>query len=354
MTLYDRIADLPVQIESVDLELLERETSSQQARTTTHITLHGDGTTGTGEDVTYTNDAHYQLVSDADLSWLPGEYSFDDLSATLADQSLFPIDPPERDVFRNYRQWGFESAALDLALAQADTNLGTQLDRDYHPVRFVVSTRLGDPARFDRIETLLSINPDLEFKLDPTSDWADDLLDALAATRAVRILDFKGHYTGTSVDQPPDPDLYERVLAAFPDAIIEDPALTDDTTPLLTDHYPRVSFDAPVTSVPAIRSLPVSPNWLNIKPSRFGTINSLLDAIEYCESSDITMYGGGQFELGVGRAHLHTLASLFYPTSPSDIAPRRYNEPALGRTLPTSPLSLAESPIGMDWPRTAT
>jgi hypothetical protein len=38
------------------------------------------------------------------------------------------------------------------------------------------------------------------------------------------------------------------------------------------------------------------------------------------------MYGGGQFELGKGRQHIHSIASIFYPESNSDIAPRNYND----------------------------
>ncbi len=42
----------------------------------------------------------------------------------------------------------------------------------------------------------------------------------------VRSLDFKALYTGTLVDTRPDPALYERCLAAWPDARIEDPVRT--------------------------------------------------------------------------------------------------------------------------------
>jgi hypothetical protein len=35
-------------------------------------------------------------------------------------------------------------------------------------------------------------------------------------TGAVRTLDFKGHYEGTEVENPPDPGLYERLLEALP------------------------------------------------------------------------------------------------------------------------------------------
>ena len=62
MTLYDRLEDLPVSIDSYDLELYERETSSEFARTTSVVRLHGGGETGTGEDVTYEPEAHHAVV----------------------------------------------------------------------------------------------------------------------------------------------------------------------------------------------------------------------------------------------------------------------------------------------------
>jgi len=100
----------------------------------------------------------------------------------------------------------------------------------------------------------------------------------------------------------------------------------------------RLSFDAPIHSVADVRALPVEPGWLNIKPSRFGTIERLLECIEHCAANGIQMYGGGQFELGVGRRHIQVLASVFYPEGPNDVAPREYNlgEPRAG--LPQSPL----------------
>jgi hypothetical protein len=50
------------------------------------------------------------------------------------------------------------------------------------------------------------------------------------------------------------------------------------------------------------------------------------------------MYGGGQFELGVGRRHIQVLASLFYPSGPNDVAPSEYNAGGPRAGLPRSPL----------------
>ncbi|PSQ19279.1 hypothetical protein BRD00_03335 [Halobacteriales archaeon QS_8_69_26] len=346
--MYDGIADLPVRIDSVELSTLERETSSDFTRVSTVIEFHGDGATGRGEDVTYDAGDHRTLVA-ADPDWgLTGEWTFDEFSAHLDDVDLFP-EPPESETARHYRRWGVESAALDLALRQAGESLGSVLDRTYDPVRFVASTRLGDPPTIDRVEEFLSVDPTLEFKLDPTPGWTPDLIDRLADTGRVRVLDLKGAYEGTSVDNPPDPDLYGRVLAGFPDAVVEDPALTDDTRPLFDGHRDRVAWDHPITGVESVESLPFEPSWLNVKPSRFGTVESLLATISYCEERGIRTYGGGQFELGPGRDQIQALAALFYPDAPNDVAPSAYNDPEISGDLPSSPLDPPEDVVGIGW-----
>jgi len=344
--------DLPVSITSLSTNQYERETS-QFTRVTTEISLSGDGETGRGEDVTYEADAHDDLA-DTGVPDLTGEYTLAEFSKRVADALLFP-SPPERSVSRHYRQWALESAALDLALRQQETDLATLLTRRREPVRFVTSMRLGDPPTTERINTLRERVSGVEFKLDPTQAWDDTLVATLADTDRVRILDLKGHYENTDVDSPADPELYERVIEGFPEAIIEDPALTATTQPLFEAEAvrSRVSWDEPIESLADVQSLPWEPDWLNIKPSRFGSLESLFATLTYCEREGIRCYGGGQFELGVGRGQLQLLASLFYPDGPNDIAPRVYNEPTVGDTLPPSPLSPPPTVRGFRWDTTA-
>ncbi|WP_254545567.1 hypothetical protein [Halomarina pelagica] len=348
MALFDRLADLSLVIEDHDRSTRTRATSSGFDRTTTTFALRGGGETGMGEDVTYDAEDHERLSErglDADFT---GEYTFAEFSASLDDEALFP-EPPERETGYHYRRWAVESAALDLALRQADTDLASALDRTYAPVRFVVSTRLGEPPSAARVEALLDAYPDTEFKLDPTSDWGDDLVDALAATGRVRIVDLKGQYHGTEVDQTPDPALYRRVVEGFPEAVVEDPALVEGTEPIVRDAADRVSWDAPITGVESVRDLPFEPSWLNVKPSRFGTVESLLDTVEYALDREMALYGGGQFELGVGRGQVQALASILYPDGPNDVAPGAYNDPDVPGGLPTSPLAPPDEPSGFRW-----
>jgi len=349
MSMYDRVADLSLTVEGYELDRRERETSSDFTRATTTVGLRGAGHEGRGEDVTYDTPDHDALAAgfDADLA---GEYTLDSFSAMLDDVDLWP-EPPQREPSRHYRRWAFESAALDLALRQAGTDLGAALERTSDPVRFVVSTRLsegpdGRPSP-ERVQGWLDADPEMEFKLDPTPDWDDAVVETLAATDAVRVVDLKGLYEGTEVDTPADPDFYRRIVEGFPDAVIEDPRLTDDTRPVFEGHEDRLSWDYPITGVESVEALPVDPEWLNCKPSRFGTVESLFDFIDYCEREGISLYGGGQFELGVGRDHVQALASLCYPDGPNDVAPGGYNDPGVSTDLPTSPLSPPADPAGI-------
>ncbi len=347
--LYDHVAGLDLRIDDYDLERYERDTSSGFTRATTVVSLHGDGETGRGEDVTYDNDAHDAFLDEpADLP-VTGTYTLGEFSELLSGVDLFFGEEPGQAIFHNYRRWALESAALDLALKQAGTDLAARLDRSYDPVRFVVSTRLEDPPTGDRVLEWLDRNPELEFKLDPTSEWTDEVVERLAATGAVRTLDLKGQYHGTTVDQPADPELYGRVVEGFPEALIEDPELNGETRPLFDGEEARVTWDYPIRGVETVEALPWEPEWLNIKPSRFGSVESLLETVDYCRERGIRMFGGGQFELDVGREHIHAMASLFYPDAPNDVAPSAYNDPDPSGDLPTSPLAPPSEPNGFEW-----
>ncbi len=258
-----------------------------------------------------------------------------------------PGGPPEHDGYRQYRRWAFESAALDLALRQAGLSLAAALGRTPAPVRFVVSRRLPKPPTVEPLRAILRVFPDTTFKLDPTSDWTEQTVAELAELDAVEVLDLKGAYRGTAVDQPPDPRLYRLVAEEFPDAVLEDPDLVEpETAEALAPHHDRISWDAVIHSVPDIEALPFPPRWLNIKPSRFGSCSALFDTYDYCSADGIAMYGGGQFELSVGRNHIQTLASLFHPDGPNDVAPLGYDGPEPEPGTPASPLPPSGSTIG--------
>ena len=197
-----------------------------------------------------------------------------------------------------------------------------------------------------RLRAFLALYPTLRFKLDARPDWTDAIFAELQELGCVDSIDLKGQYSGTVVDNPPDPALYREVIERFPDAWLEDPALTDETVELLDPHAGRVTWDAPIHAVADIEALRWPPRTVNIKPSRFGSVARLFEAYDYCAERGIGAYGGGQWELGVGRGHIQLLAALFHPDTPNDVAPGGYNatEPPAG--LPVSPLTVTARPTG--------
>jgi hypothetical protein len=354
---FDAIADLPLEVESCEFEGLGIDWGAME-RLTTIVKLRGGGQEGVGEDVVYDAIDHIGQQDHGPPAELAGARTFAEFSDHLDTIDLFPAGPPVReDVSRAYRRWAFESAALDLALRQAETNLAEALGREPKPVNFVNSMRLagwqeGERSSIEPLLARLAAYPTLRFKLDPANDWDDELIAALAATGAVDSLDLKGFYKGTPVDVETDPELYAKLIDAFPEAWLEDPDVTDETKPLLDPVHERVTWDAPIHSIADIEAMPWSPpRTVNVKPSRFGAIRNLFAAYDYCEKRGMGAYGGGQSELGQGRGQIQYLASIFHADTPNDVAPSGYNEPekATRPGLPTSPLEPAIEELGFRW-----
>jgi L-alanine-DL-glutamate epimerase-like enolase superfamily enzyme len=348
VSLPDVLARLPLRIEGYELERLQRDVSSDFTRVSTHIRLHGGGEEGIGEDVTYDAEDQDALQAAGPVQPLDGKWTLSAFCNHVATLDLWPR-PALREASVLYRRWAYESAALDLALRQNGMSLHEALGREPKPVTFVVSLRLGKPSTLEPVETRLARYPGLKFKLDPTSDWDEGLIAALVKTEAVDSVDFKGLYVGSIVDQPADPVLYRRVVEAFPDAWIEDPKLTPETQPILDSARDRITWDAIIHTVDDVKALPFAPKMINVKPSRAGGLRSLFALYDYCESHGIRMYGGGQFELGVGRGHIQYLASIFHPDTPNDVAPGGYNDVEPVDGLPASPLPVQAHETGFRW-----
>jgi hypothetical protein len=348
---FDLLADLPLEVDGYVLEGLRAEVSSGFERLSTVVHLTGGGLEGVGEDVVYDAEDHVALqqAGPVHASALSGRFALGEFCELVDALDLFPVTP-KREVSRLYRRWTFHSAALDLALAQAVEPLWKRLDRESRPLTFVVSLRLGEPPTLDPIERRLAKYPTLRFKLDPTSSWTPELIAALVATGAVDSVDFKSLYTGTIVDQPPDPVLYRRVVDAFPNAWIEDPdVVTPETAAVLERHHDRITWDAPIHSIEDIEALPFPPRMVNLKPSRIGGLPKLCATYDYCAEHGIGAYSGGQFELGPGRGQAQYLASLFHPDTPNDLAPAPFNQNDPPAGLPVSPLTPAPAAVGFRW-----
>ncbi len=342
--LWACVADLPLRLEEVALEPLERETPTMTRRCT-HVRLRGAGEEGVGEDVCYEPQDHDALVAWDALPDLRGDWTIAALSARLGALDLFPT-PPAHDVYRRYRRWAFESAALDLALRQAGRPLASVVGRPVPPMTFVSSRGVGDPPDPAVIADLRERSPGLRMKLDLGSAWDADAIEALAPTGAVATVDLKAYYHGTPVDTEIDPEVYALLLDRLPDALLEDAGVTDATRALLAAHPERLTWDVPLLDVAGLDELPFPPTVVNLKPSRVGSLRELSDLYAACRRRGIGVYSGGQTELGAGRGQAQLLAALFHPEGPNDLAPKAFNDAELPAELDRSPLRLRPAATG--------
>jgi L-alanine-DL-glutamate epimerase-like enolase superfamily enzyme len=228
---------------------------------------------------------------------------------------------------------------------QDGRSLSEILSRELRPVRFVNSLGLGDPPTIDTLHARLERYPALRFKLDADARWTAEMVDAIAATGAVDIVDFKGQYDMEVADEALLAQMYELVLERLPDALLEDPHDLPAITPLIAPHAARVSYDAPIHTVADIGATAHAARTVNIKPSRIGSLADLSAIYDHCERQGLRMYSGGMGEAGPGRGQAQLLTSLFHADAPNDIAPSAYNRPSLPDGLAESPLELS-APIG--------
>lgn len=347
---WSRLAALPVAIDGARTEAGASRTASGWVRRTTRIELFdARGRSGAGEDVTYDGDVHLSrapLVLPELGSPAPrgaesdGGFRF---RGTLAEFSR-AIAPLVDRFDGDYLRWGFEAAALDLALVQANTHLGDVIGRNVRPVRFAVSMGLGPNASVTALDEVLAAAPDTRFKIDFSQEYTDHTVERLAESGRVDVLDLKAHYHGSFTGPDPDARLYGNLARALPDAWLEDPSLESACGEALAAHLERVTWDAPLKSLTDVTQLANQPRCINVKPSRFGSLETLCTVLDHCAAHAIACYGGGQFELGVGRRQIQEIAALWYPDGPNDVAPAVYNERPLPVDMPRSPLS-----VGPGW-----
>lgn len=346
---WERLKALPLTVDAVDLSWARLPLGDWE-RVTTIVALQGLGEEGLGEDVNYDADEHEVVRQHGPAFDAVGTWTLGSFCELVGTTDLFPQAPPAHEASRDYRRWAWESAALDLALRQADTDLATALDRTPRPVTFVSSARVGSPPAVANLQPLIDAVPNLRFKLDAGADWDAGFLTELAALDRADCVDFKAFYVGTVVDTDIPPAQAAQIARAVPAATLED-AAPGETTELLAEHDAhRLSWDAPIHSVADIDALPVTPQRMNVKPSRIGSIEELLAVYDYLEELGAEMYGGGQFELSIGRGQIILLASLVHPHGANDTAPVVFHTFKPGGQLPSSPLPAPESLRGFRWP----
>jgi L-alanine-DL-glutamate epimerase-like enolase superfamily enzyme len=341
-SLWSRVADLTLTIAEHRWESVIPPGEPEHGRYILHL---GDGTIeGLGEEVGgIMMDEDGAFLALAPSLPLAGSWTLASFSDHVAGLDLWP-EPPEWDMARRLRRWAFESAALDLALAQSGRSLAEALGRTAGPVRFVNSLGLGDPPSSATIGRRLERYPDLRFKLDAQPSWSASLIAEVAETGRVDVIDFKGRYGIEVEDEAALVAMYREVIVRFPDAILEDPHDLPEVAELLKPHAARLSFDAPIATAADITTTIV-----NVKPSRIGSVRALLDIYDHCEQAGVRMYGGGMGEREVARGQIELLASLFHPDSTNDVAPSPYNLADLPAGLPQSPLVPGARAPGFRW-----
>src|SRR5262249_31792535 len=217
--LWEKVKDLAFEVGDVTMAVAVMPVTPEFERRTTTVHLRremgarSEYWDGLGEDVTYDPSEHEPHR----FPWvdLRGDWTLESLSRHLDETDLFPNGEPGQPAYRDYRRWAFESAALDYALKANGIDIADALERRPQPVRFLCSMHEATLAPW------LELSPELRFKLDPPPEWTDGFVDELAVRDIVDVLDLKGRYTGTPVDNPPDAELYRRVAEAFPNAWIE-------------------------------------------------------------------------------------------------------------------------------------
>jgi hypothetical protein len=323
------IWDLPLEIEGYTLSKL-----TGGERITTLLRLQGGGHEGVGEDVLQDPqdpEAEHNAFKAQKPLPLAGSWTLRSFCEHLATLEQWEREPEWGDFARRLRNWVYESAALDLALRQANLSLQEALGREPRPLTFVNSLGLGDPPSVATIHRRLEMYPSVGFKLDASSDWTPEIIETLAGTGAVKTIDFKGRYGLEIKDEQALGALYDAVVEAFPGAILEDPH--EQFMDRLAGCEDRVSFDAPIARVEDITT-----RIINIKPSRIGSLKPLFEIYAHGEAEGLTMYGGGMGELGPARRQIQLLASIFHPDTPNDVAPPPFNLPDPPPGLPSSPL----------------
>src|SRR4051794_21189528 len=275
-SLWPRLAGLSLVVEACEYDRLHAVLAYEVERVTTQVRLIGAAVDGLGEDVSVFREDGTSLHETRPSLPLEGEWTLGAFCDHLATVALWP-EPPEWDVALRFRNWAFESAALDLALRQAGRPLHDVLGLEPQPVRFVNSLGLGEEPSLEPVRRRLARSPGVRFKLDAEATWSPALVEEIAATGAVDTIDFKGHYGFEAKDPDALGALYDRVLVAFPDAYLEDPHDLPEVAQRLADHLERVSYDAPIGRAEDIGATPLAGRVVNVKPSRIGGLRALLD-----------------------------------------------------------------------------
>ena len=301
MGTYERVADLPLEIERYELEGLSRRFSEEFERRTTVFHLHGGGPRGPGRGRRATTRRSRPLSRSSGRccrSPAPGRSTPSRAISTSStcSRAARPASRSSATTAAGASR-ARRSTSRCARPAARSTRRSAATPRPVTLRRLAAARRAAEhrsgrppPRPLSRARASSSTRrPTGTTRCSSTSP----------RTGSVASIDFKGAYKGTPVDVPTDAGLYQRVAQAFPDAWLEDPDLgPPDAAAVLAPYRDRITWDAPIHSVADVEKLPFAPRTLNCKPSRFGPLRALLEFYDHCEADGIALYGGGQSELG--------------------------------------------------------
>lgn len=324
--LADRLVELSVAIETVDVELggaALQGYDEELPRPTAIVVLRGRGRTGRGECVAWTLAEQERFAGVC-----PGLVPISGQTLGALHDALADAEP--------YHAAAIEAAAIDLGLGQASTNLFALSGRPARPVTFCRSlgrwsvAKAGGPSR--AVQAALAVEPWAHIKIDVDPEgWDESTWRALGLMQRIVVVDFKH---GGTVEQ------VELAHHYLPAAWLEDPpaaalaAKAPWRSRIAVDGYVRITSD--------LDSLPAEPGAINVKPARMGGPIEALRVLERCMRRSWAAYVGGMFEAGPGRVQARVLASLFTADAWNDLAPLE-PEPAI-----PSPLPIPSDFVGFD------
>lgn len=272
--LAEKLGALPVRLESVRCRSGRVALADYPGgRPFTLLALSGQGQTGYGEHVAFSDEAQQAFV-----------HSVEGLLATAAG----PVASIVRAGVGAYDRAALEGALIDLAMRQAGLSLGGLCGVEAAPLRWLRSFA----ARPEGVAGGV--------KVDVDPGWSPAEIEALCRERVV-ILDFK---------ERGDAVLSARLSAAFPEAIFEDP-------PEGCAH-PRVARDRSLLVEADVAAAVGRGEMVNVKAPRLGGFLAALGALAVAGGR---AYFGGMFEAGPGREQARALAALFCGEGPNDLAP---------------------------------
>ncbi len=324
-SLWPRLAELPLVVESCEYDRLHAVLAHEFQRVTTHVRLVGAGADGLGEDVSVHVEDGSSLHETQPALPLAGEWTLAGFCDHLATLDRGPSRRSGRRPALS--QLGVRVGGAGPRVAPGRPRACTTCSASSRG-RCASSTRwaLASSPRSSTCAGGSTARRACASSSTRRRPGRRALVDEVAATGAVDTIDFKGQYGFEVKDPQALGALYDRVLAAFPDAYLEDPHDLPEIAERLGDHVERVSYDAPIHSAEDIGATPLPARVVNVKPSRIGSLRALFEVYARCARERRPMYGGGMGELGVGRGQIELLAALFHADAPNDVAPSAYNE----------------------------